>query len=62
MGTGAGMVDGTWPGRNASETFEQQQDSSPGHAKRTPKNCLTLPLETIEDNCTLPGYILQKCS
>ena len=40
----------TWPWRSACETPEQQQDSGPGHAKRTPKNFLTSPLESIEKN------------
>ena len=37
-----------------SETPEQQQDSSPCQAKRTPKKCLTLPLESIKEDTKQP--------
>ena len=41
---------GASPLEAGSETPEQQQDSSPCHAKTTPKKCLTLPLESIKEN------------
>ena len=34
----------------SSETLEQQQDSCTYEAKRTPKKCLTWPLESIKNN------------
>ena len=37
-----------------SKTAEQQQDSSPRHAKTTPKKCLTLPLESIKEDTKQP--------
>ena len=36
------------PWNCAFETFEQQQDSCPSHAKRAPKKCFTSPLESIK--------------
>ena len=35
---------------SGSETPERQQDSSPCQAKRTPKECFTLPLEPLKNN------------
>ena len=44
-----------WLGLEAgSETLEQQQDSSPCQAKRTPKNCFTSPLESIRNKSLWP--------
>ena len=45
--TPAGYKTMLWSG---SETPECQQDSSPCQAKRTPKECFTLPLEPIKNN------------
>ena len=45
---------GASPLEAGSETPEQQQDSSPCQAKRTPKKCLTLPLESIKEDTKQP--------
>ena len=43
-----------------SKSLEQQQDSSPCHAKSTPKKCLTLPLESIKEDLKIAKDIQNR--